>query len=99
MAKVNDGSTSYHDLSFLDAAGADVVPEAIRYRLMASETYELIPWTALPLDCRSIKIAAGLNTILNGGNRRYLSVEVTHNGGDKITAELGYFIVDLKGIS
>ena len=98
MARVNEGSTSYHALAFYGADGLEANPEAIRYRLTADGGAELIPWTALGLDCRLIEISAELNTIGGIGAKRYLIVEATHNGGDKITQELGYTIFDLRGI-
>lgn len=98
MAKVNEGSTSYHDFTLLGVDGGGVVPEALRYRLTAGNGVELIPWTQLALDCRQIEISAELNTIGDSGPWRYLAIEATHSGGDKITEEKVYKINELKGV-
>jgi hypothetical protein len=96
---VNEGSTSYHAITITDADGAPVTPEALRYRLMAAEGVEIIAWTALAVDATEIEVDAADNIIGETGSKRFLTLEATHNGGDKITSELEYKIVNLKGVA
>jgi hypothetical protein len=95
---VNEGSTSYHALDIRSAAGAVVVPEVLRYRLTAGEGIDIVPWTPLSTAAVEVEISAESNIIGTIGKKRYLTVEATHGGGDKITSELEYSIVDLKGM-
>lgn len=95
---VNEGSTSYHDISAVGIDGSVVVPESIRYRLMTSEGVEVVAWTTVDSQTTRIEIAATNNIIGTTGKQRYLTVEITHNGGKKITEEVNYTLVNLKGI-
>lgn len=96
---VNEGSTSYHALSFRDQNGLAVAPESIRYRLMGDASAVLLDWQTTEPDAVEIEIPATLNVIgPAGGKKRYLTVECTHNEGDKITSEAAYTLVDLKGV-
>jgi hypothetical protein len=95
---VNEGSTSYHAITITDADGAPVTPESLRYRLMAAEGVEIVAWTVLAVDATEIEIASTNNVIGTTGRKRYLTVEATHNGGDKITAETEYWLSSFKGV-
>lgn len=98
---VKEGRTSYHSYEFLD--GDDVqVPsvESKRYKL-SSATATLIDWTAIAgtAPAGTITIAAEHNIMADADDtRRYVTIEATHNGGEIITDELGYVIVDLVGV-
>jgi len=96
---VPEGSTSYHAIKIIGPDGLPAVPEALRYRLMASEAATIRDWVVIPEDSTVIEISAADNTIGQDGADRYLAVEATHNGGKKITSELKYTIIDLKGVS
>ena len=94
---VNEGATSSHSISFFDSDGSAVVPESLRYQVSDGSVFS-IQWTTIANSTAEIKISATINTIGIGGNERYLTVEATHNGGDKITSEVVYTLVDLKGV-
>lgn len=95
---INEGSTSYHSLAFTDKDGAAVSPSALRYRVTSGTGTDLVPWETIDAGSTEIEISATVNTIGANGNKRFLTVEATHNGGDKITAELEYTIKNLTGI-
>lgn len=95
---VNEGSTSYHGLSFLDADGNQVTPESLRYRVTSSTGEPVVDWTTLPTNTVEIELSSTVNTIGGLGKRRFLTIECAHNGGDVITEEIEYRIVDLAGI-
>ena len=94
---VNEGSTSYHAIIITDKSGATVVPESLRYKLSDSIGV-LIEWTSLDISTTEIVIPAAMNVIGIYGRKRFLTVEATHNGGDKIPSEIEYELVDLKGV-
>lgn len=96
---ISEGSTSYHSLSFAGKDGEAVTPEALRYRLQDGRKNVLVDWTALPPSTIDIEIDAAHNIIGAGGQARIITVEVTHNGGRKITRAIGYGIEDLQGIA
>lgn len=100
MAKVtvNEGSTSYHPIGLVDKDGAVVAPEALRYKVTAGDGSVLVQWETIPANSTEIEVSAAVNTISAGGNRRTLTVEATHNGGDKITAETTYTLENLVGV-
>lgn len=100
MAKVTvkEGSTSYHPIEPVDKDGAVVTPEALRYKVTAGDGTVLVPWTTIPASTIEIEVSAAANTVTTGGNRRILTIEATHNGGDKITAEATYTLENLVGV-
>lgn len=99
MARVvQEGSTSYHSLAFTGKDGEVIIPEALRYQLQDGADNVLIEWTVLPTNTIEIEIAAEHNLIGPGSKDRVLTVEVTHNGGRKITKDLRYGIWDLHGL-
>jgi hypothetical protein len=95
---VNEGSTSYHPITIIDKDGVAATPESLRYRLTGNNGEEVIEWTTIETNSAEIEVDATSNTIGTTGAKRYLTVEATHNGGDKITSELAYTLVNLKGI-
>ena len=95
---IKEGSTSYHSITITNEAGVAVTPEALRYRLVAGNGIELVAWTDLPTSTTEIEVSAAHNTVGASGKRRYLTVEATHGGGDKITNELTYILIDFQGI-
>ena len=95
---VNEGSTSTHAISFTGADGLPVTPESLRYRVTAGPEIDVVAWATIANNSTSIEISATSNTIGTTGSKRYLTVEATHNGGDKITSEIAYSLVDLKGV-
>lgn len=96
---VNEGSTSYHAISAVNKDGVAVTPEGLRYRVTGENGVELVAWTTVATSTTEIELSATINTIgATGGKKRYLAVEITHGGGDKITEELEYSIRDLKGV-
>ena len=97
--EVNEGSTSYHPLTIENKDGVTVTPEALRYRLLADDGTELVAWTSLSTSATEIEVSATHNTIGTSGKKRYLTVEATHSGGDKITEELTYTLVGLQGVA
>ena len=95
---VQEGSTSYHDIIITYSVGTGP-PEAVRYRLMASEADEIIPWTTLASPATTqIEIAASYNIDNGTGKNRYLAIEITHNSSRKITIDEVYKLGDVKGI-
>jgi hypothetical protein len=97
---INEGSTSYHPIIPASKDGNAVAPEAIRYRITGENGVELVAWTTIDVSTTEIEIPSTVNTIgATGGKKRYLVVEVTHGGGDKITEELEYTLRDLKGVT
>lgn len=105
MATVLDeGKTSTHTIDFFEdeECTIPVVPESAEYRLMASATVEVVPWTAIPNgdlgESITVEISAEDNTIGDVGRKRFLTVRAIHSGGKVITAELTYLLNDLKGI-
>ena len=94
---VNEGSTSDHSISFFDSGGVAVTPESLRYRV-TDGSVDVVPWAILANNATEIEISATANTIGTVSNKRYLTVEATHNGGDKITSEIVYTLANLKGI-
>ena len=96
---VKEGSTSYHTLDIEGKDGEPVTPEALRYRLQDGRKNVLVDWTVLPTATIDFEIDAAHNIIGAGGQERIITVEVTHNGGRKITSAIGYGIEDLQGIA
>lgn len=99
MDYINEGSTSYHSITPVNKAGEAVVPEAIRYRVLGDNGAQIVDWTAINENATEIELSATINTISTTGKKRYLTVEITHDGGDKITEEILYTIKDLKGVA
>lgn len=96
---INEGSTSYHSIAPVNKAGEAVTPEAIRYRVTGDGGVEVVAWTTVDPSITEIEMPETVNTIgATGGKKRYLAVEITHGGGDKITEELEYSLRDLKGV-
>lgn len=95
---VNEGSTSYHAISFTDQSGAPVVPEALRYRLTAGEGAIILDWVDLSSDATEVIVSSEHNIIGSQGAKRYLTIQATHNGGEIITEEVAYTIVNLIGV-
>lgn len=98
MTTVNEGSTSYHPIVITDASGEIVTPEALRYKLSDSLSTALVDWTTISAVSTLIEIQSTLNTIGVGGVKRFLTIEATHDGGKKITSEIEYELIDLKGL-
>ena len=98
MDYINEGSTSYHSITPVNKAGEAVVPEAIRYRVSGDNGVQIADWATVNADATEIELSATINTISTTGKKRYLTVEITHGGGDKITEEILYTIRDLKGV-
>lgn len=99
VKEVKEGSTSYHALAITAKDGTPVQPEGIRYKLTGMTKKEIISWTEVPADTLEIKIPGVANTIgAAGGDTRFLTIEVTHTGGDTITSELEYKIINLVGV-
>ena len=96
---VNEGTTSYHPIIIKGPSGQIVNPESIRYKVTGWNGSTIVDWTVIDNDTESIEISSIVNTISTlHGDSRNLTIEVTHNGGDKITEELVYTIRDLRGI-
>lgn len=99
MERVNEGTTSHHPFTLVDKNSAPVVPESLRYQLMASSKVLLLPWTSLPPNAVEVVVPAELNMIGTVGKKRYLAIEATHNGSEKITGEIQYQIHDLAAFT
>lgn len=96
---INEGSTSYHSIAPVNKAGEAVTPEAIRYRVTGNGGVQVADWVTASPSATEIELSATINTIgATTGKKRYLTVEITHGGGDKITEEIEYTIRDLKGV-
>ncbi|WP_028319357.1 hypothetical protein [Desulfobulbus elongatus] len=96
--EIDEGTASTHHIMSLNEGGDIIVDsESIRYRLVSAKGQDIIPWTVLPAG-NAVKLSGAVNTIGEHGPVRFLTFEVTHNGGDTITKELKIRIVDLKGI-
>jgi len=100
MDKVNEGSASHHQFTLDGANGLPIPgnPETLQYRLMASETETIIDWTQLPVSAREVVISGSHNTITGGKTARYLTIKATHSGGEEITSELRYSLINLMGV-
>lgn len=98
MPTVNEGSTSYHPIVITDASGEIITPEALRYKLSDSLSAPLVDWTDILAASTLVEIQSALNIIGQGGKKRFLTIEATHNGGKKITSEIEYELIDLKGL-
>lgn len=98
IAEVDENTASHHPFSLLDVDEAPVTPELLRYRLMASAEVEIIPWTEVDVGTTTIVVPAASNIIGTTGKRRYLTLSITHNGGEIMTSEARYKLIDLKGI-
>lgn len=95
---INEGSSSYHSILPVNKDGEAVTPESIRYRVTGDGGAEIVEWTTVDPSTTEIAVSAATNTIGITGKKRYLAVEITHGGGDKITEELEYALRDLKGL-
>lgn len=96
---VEAGSTSYHDIAAINSAGAAVVPESIRYRLLAGPDLEVIEWSDLTPTLTQIVVPAESNMIVGGRRSRFLTVEITHDNGNKIVQEIRYNLEPIKGLA
>ena len=98
---VIEGSTSYHDYSFVDADGAAITSvEGLEYKL-SSKFGTLIDWTAITdlTPPGTLEISGTMNTkSKKADSLRYLTFRATHNGGNIITCEDTYSLTDLVGI-
>lgn len=99
--KVKEGTTSYHTYEFLDSDDVQVPSvESARYKLSSARGI-LIDWTDISGTAATgtIEIASTYNVMNDVTDiYRYLTIEATHNGGDKISDEEIYTLVPLKGI-
>ena len=96
---INEGSSSYHTISFKDADGNPVVLETLRYTLVDSKGLVIIPWTDLSTDATLLTIPGAKNKRSISIRPRVLTLEGTYNSGeDTITGEQVYIIRDLIGI-
>jgi len=89
-----EGTTTYHDYSFLDKDGDPItIAEAIKYKL-SDGVETLIAWASIsPATAPGeLEVAAEFNIITNSSDR-FLTFEVTHNGGKKITKTILYTLV------
>jgi hypothetical protein len=99
MDNINEGSTSYHNLVILGYDGVPIVPDLLRYKVLGSFGGIIVDWTVIDSDTEQIVLSATINTISNThGAKRYLTIEATHDTTSKITSEICYEIVNLKGI-
>jgi hypothetical protein len=99
MDNINEGSTSYHNLVILGYDGIPIIPDLLRYKVLGSFGGAMLDWTIIDPSSEQIIISATINTISNThGAKRYLTIEATHDTTSKITSEICYEIVNLKGI-
>jgi len=106
MDKFKENTDTHHYFAPEDVNGLPVTPSALRYRVMGFNSEEgpgalvteLLPWTTLATSVREIVVPAAMNIIGTTGASRHVCIEVTHNGGEKITHEIVYLIENLKGI-
>ena len=97
MATVNEKSTSYVSVSFVDKTGAQATPTSVTYRLdCATNSQQIIDWTSVsPAASLEIQISSTQNAIINQQNdteRRVVTVRAVYGASDELHAE-HYFIV------
>lgn len=95
---INDGSTSYHTITFYDEDGSEVNPTTTEYKLLNSDKEIMTNWTSFAGN--EVQVSASDNTVtVANGNRRYLTVRGTNGDSTVVTKEITYTIDDLTGVS
>ena len=112
MAKeVNEGTSSSHPYSLDGEDGNPVATvEGLKIKLSTAAQETIFDWKDIPLlPSGTIKVT-GLENTLSASEKgkvagsmfvstgRYITIAATHNGGDTITKDEYYTIVDIVGI-
>lgn len=103
-ANVNEGSTHWLTLEFLDKAGVAAVPTTVRLRIDCLTTNTII---RAPADLAGVAatmelvLSATDNRIVDQANpqeRRRVTVKSTFGVGDEMTAEYDFVVANLSFI-
>ena len=100
MSGVNEGSTSYHTVTFYDVDGNLITPDSITYTLLDASENTLVDWTSVvPGSSVEIQITGANNTISSTtGKKRKLTVKGVNPDSTVITEEENYTINSFSGI-
>jgi hypothetical protein len=100
LEEVNEGTTSYLTVSFLDKSGAAAAPASARCRIDCLTSGQVIrAWTALtPGTSIEITITAAENALNNDASEyetRLVTTEGTYSSTEKVTDEYQYRLINL----
>lgn len=104
LASVNDGSTCWVTVIFLDTAGAPAAPSSATYRIDDPDSGEVIvdDTTITPISSEvEIEVSPEANTVrssIGALERRRLTVKATFGTGDKFNKAYTYNLVNLEQI-
>jgi hypothetical protein len=103
MDTVNEGTTAYLSVQFLDKAGSAAAPSSVSYRIdcLTTGTAVLAPTSATPGSTVELTITATQNAILGGRpfERRRVTVEAGYGAGDGVKSQFDYLVRNLSAVS
>ncbi|MBN2392168.1 MAG: hypothetical protein JXR84_15680 [Anaerolineae bacterium] len=103
LSEVNEGTTAYLTVTFLDEDGLAAMPTAATWQChdVASDT-ELQAETALtPASSIKITIPASVNTLVNPHaiqEKHRITLVATYGGDDQVTAEYDFVVIGLQWV-
>jgi len=103
LTDVNEGTTAYLTVAFLDADGVAALPTAVTWQCHDIQTgEELKAETAVtPGTSVEITIPPSVNTLVNQGSRREthrITVRGTYGDDDQVTGKYDFVVVGLLAI-
>jgi len=105
LEQVNERSTAYLSVTFRDKAGAAQAPSSAAYRIDDAGSGQVVRGdTAIPTPGSTVEITLtpADNALLAEANpyeRRRVTVTAEYGGGEAVTAEYVYRVVNLAGVS
>ncbi len=103
MDTVNEGTTAYLSVSFLDKLGAPVAPSSVAWRIdcLTTGTAVLASTPATPGTVVELVITPAHNAILGSRpfERRRVTVEAGYGAGDGIKSQFDYLVRNLSAIT
>lgn len=103
MDVVNEGTTAYLTVAFLDKTGAAALPTGVTYRIdcLSSGTAIKASTSVTPATSVEITISATENAILGGlpFERRRITVEATYSGSQAVRDQYDYQVRNLGYVS
>jgi len=105
LENVNDGSTCWLTITFLDQDGVAASPSSATYRIDDPDTgVEIVDDTAItPISSEvELEISPESNTVRSESNvreRRRVTVKATFGSGDKFNKTYTYNVVNLTAVT
>jgi len=103
MDTVNEGTTAYLEVAFLDKAGAAALPTGVTYRIdcLSTGTAVKASTSVTPATSVEITLSALDNAIIGNApaERRRVTVEATYGVADAVRSQYDYLVRNLSAIA